>query len=291
MVAFQPVWVWFVLGLLTIFGPASAGTIKEGFALEKVGDVSSTTTCITFITHERALVCTKSGTVEIFEIPQQGSRLVTSRYFKAPPAEIDASYERGLMDAAIHPDFANNNLLYLYICGKEGFHIVVVIHQENDGGITSRAEWKTKKIIWSDPDGIQGRYHYGGQLSFGPDMNLYLSTGDKSSPRSAQDMLSAAGGVHRIGPDGSIPEDNMGMLDGRNTGMPDSMWATGLRNGWRAQWDLVYGQYYIAEVGGNEQASATEGTCVLSHNSRTCPAIDSVLRCHFEHRCTVCILL
>ena len=67
----------------------------------------------------------------------------------------------------------------------------------------------------------------------------------------------SGGKVHRIRPDGSIPPDNMGLDDGVG-GMPDSMWALGLRNPFRAFWDLPTERYIIAEVGGNNQATAWE---------------------------------
>ena len=243
--------------LACLLSSSEAGQLANGFVMDRIGDVTGTATCLTFITGDRALTCTKSGSIEIFKLPKQGETLIKEVYMKPAYNQIDAKYERGLLDLVPHPDFANNGLLYMYYCGRDTFHVAQLRHQENQGGSSSRTTWFSQKIIWSDPDGIMGKFHYGGSLSFGPDMNIYLSQGDKSFPQKVQDKESAAGCIHRFRTDGSIPKDNMGVLDGKKN-RPDSVWAVGIRNGWRAHWDIIYGQYYIAEVGGNEQASATE---------------------------------
>ena len=260
MVSSFPRWLTAAAAAIVIFASlptVEANQFASGFVMDKIGNVSPTTTCISFITANRALTCSKSGQIEIWRIPKSGKTIVSEVYLKPAYNQLDSHYERGLLDIIPHPDFANNGLLYMYYCGTSTFHIAEIKHQENQGGTSSRATWFSQKIIWSDPDGIMGKFHYGGSLSFGPDMNLYLTQGDKSFPNKVQDKSSASGCIHRIRTDGTIPEDNMGVLDGKK-GIPASVWAMGIRNGWRAQWDIIYGQYYIAEVGGNDQDTATE---------------------------------
>jgi len=254
--------VWFTaavvaVALVCLPSGSEAGQIANGFVMDRIGDVTATATCLTFISGNRALTCSKSGQIDIFKLPKQGQRLVKEVYMKPAYNQLDAKYERGLLDLVPHPNFAKNGLLYMYYCGRDTFHVAEIKHQENQGGSSSRATWFSQKIIWSDPDGIMGKFHYGGSLSFGPDMSIYLTQGDKSMPGRVQDKNTATGCIHRFRTDGTFPEDNMGVLDGKKN-RPDSVWATGLRNGWRAHWDIIYGQYYIAEVGGNEQDTATE---------------------------------
>jgi glucose/arabinose dehydrogenase len=121
----------------------------------------------------------------------------------------------------------------------------------------------SETIVWRDRDAYIGRYHYGGSLTFGPDDRLYLTTGDKTKAADSQDIYSNAGGVFRFDRNGKAPDDNLGVtFDGRGAvGVEDTLWAYGLRNGFRATWDMPKGaepRFLIGEVGGNEQAKAWE---------------------------------
>src|SRR5690606_16239795 len=98
--------------------------------------------------------------------------------------------------------------------------------------------------------------HYGGGLAFGPDGKLYLTTGEEFDGNQAQDLTRAGGKVIRINKDGTIPTDNP-FADGPG-GNLDEIWALGLRNPYRAHWDLVGQRFYIGDVGGNVQTTARE---------------------------------
>jgi hypothetical protein len=97
--------------------------------------------------------------------------------------------------------------------------------------------------------------HYGGQLQFGPDGYLYISTGDGGccgDPlENAQDLESLLGKVLRIDPRPSggdpysIPPDNPFV------GEPgeDEIWSYGLRNPWRFSFDRLTWDLVIGDVG------------------------------------------
>ena len=76
--------------------------------------------------------------------------------------------------------------------------------------------------------------HNGGQLAFGPDGRLYVSTGDGATSSNAQDLGSRLGKVLR--------------LDPRVTTTPE-IWALGLRNPWRFSFDRGTGRMVIGDVG------------------------------------------
>ncbi len=119
-----------------------------------------------------------------------------------PVAGVQSVGEGGLLGLALHPDFAQNGWLYLYLTSSVG------------QSITNRVE----RYRWADGqlaernvlvDGIIGSsIHDGGRLAFGPDGYLYLTTGDAGMTSLAQDTASLNGKILRIGDDGSIPPDN-----------------------------------------------------------------------------------
>lgn len=110
--------------------------------------------------------------------------------------------EGGLLGLALHPDFAENRYIYLYLTTETG------------NGLTNRVEryrldsdtLSNRTVIISDIPGAQ--YHDGGRIAFGPDGHLYITTGDASNPQLAQNRDSLAGKILRVTANGGIPDDN-----------------------------------------------------------------------------------
>jgi glucose/arabinose dehydrogenase len=111
--------------------------------------------------------------------------------------------EGGLLGITLHPDFSNNNFVYLYYT-----------YQENEGETLNRVVRMTyqgkqlgdeKTII----DGIPGASnHNGGRIKFGPDGYLYVTTGDTGNSSLAQDINSLAGKILRVTDQGQMVADN-----------------------------------------------------------------------------------
>ena len=80
-------------------------------------------------------------------------------------------------------------------------------------------------------DGIPGAsYHDGGRIQFGPDGNLYITTGDAGNPSLAQDLDSLAGKILRITREGAIPQDQSRLVN-------SAVWSWGHRNPQGMDWD------------------------------------------------------
>ncbi|NOS68122.1 MAG: PQQ-dependent sugar dehydrogenase [Candidatus Peribacteraceae bacterium] len=131
--------------------------------------------------------------------------------------------EGGLLGIALHPNFADNHFLYLYMTTRSGENLVNRIERyrfENDE-LTDRVEILT---------GIPGaQNHDGGRIEFGPvDEKLYITTGDAGQSNLAQDKNSLAGKILRINDDGSIPGDNP---------FGNAVWSYGHRNSQGIAWD------------------------------------------------------
>ncbi len=84
--------------------------------------------------------------------------------------------------------------------------------------------------------------HNGGRIAFGPDGNLYATSGDAGNRASAQDRGSLNGKILRLTPEGRIPADNP---------FPGSpVYSLGHRNPQGLAWDGA-GRLWAAEFGQN----------------------------------------
>ncbi len=140
--------------------------------------------------------------------------------------------EGGLMGMALHPDFAVNKLVYLYFTTAENGqrNRIQRFRLEDDRLV------EDKMILDAIPAAI---YHDGGQIAFGPDGMLYVTTGDANSPDLAQDLSSLAGKTLRLTPEGGIPSDNP---------FGSYVWSYGHRNAQGIAWD-AQGRMWQTEHG------------------------------------------
>lgn len=111
--------------------------------------------------------------------------------------------EGGLLGIILHPQFKENNFLYLYMTTAEdkvGTKNAVFRYKFSDDTLTD------EKVIIKDIPGAL--YHDGGRMEFGPDGYLYITTGDATKSAIAQDLNSLGGKILRLYDDGRVPEDN-----------------------------------------------------------------------------------
>lgn len=155
--------------------------------------------------------------------------------------------EQGLLGVAFHPTEA---LVYAYYTDRDNGDIVVseFEHKATD------AKERTRREVIRIRHRMAGN-HNGGQLRFGPDGFLYMATGDGGSggdPReNAQDKTSLLGKLLRIDPQAagrngySAPRSNP--FVGRKG--KDAIYATGLRNPFRFNFDTQTARIMIGDVG------------------------------------------
>src|SRR6056297_3036018 len=138
-----------------------------------------------------------------------------------PP--IDQHGQGGLLDVALHPDFAANRLVYLSYAGRgDGGYSTEVLRGRLQGETLTDLE-----VIFRAAPKTDGKRHFGSRLLFGPDGKLYVSLGDRGDRPSAQDLSSHNGSVLRLNPDGSVPADNP--FVGGDGAQPE-IWTYGNRN-------------------------------------------------------------
>jgi aldose sugar dehydrogenase len=130
---------------------------------------------------------------------------------EAIPGTPDVYYQGqgGLFEVLPHPDFANNQTLFLSFAkpvGEGSTTAVIRARLENDR-LTNVTE-----IFAAD---ASGRSHYGGKLVFDKDGHLFLTLGDRQAPSTgdltahpAQDLSNHQGVIVRLNEDGTVPADN-----------------------------------------------------------------------------------
>src|SRR5262249_4207839 len=119
-----------------------------------------------------------------------------------PP--VDTRKQDGLMDLALHPDFAQNRILYFtYSKNGERGDTTVLASARFDGASLDDVRDLLVADAWDDYGGNSGS-----RIAFGPDRTIYMSVGDRHEQKPAQDLRTHKGKILRLNDDGTIPRDN-----------------------------------------------------------------------------------
>ena len=164
-----------------------------------------------------------------------------------------AGVQQGIYDIALDPAFDLNHFYYVFYTLGSPNHDRVSRFTANAtlSGTVPGSEF----VLYEDAQTADAEHH-GGSLNFANDGKLFFTTGEHFNPSLSPLLTSPRGKVHRVNKDGTVPTDNP-FYDGAGPNI-DSIWARGLRNPFRAYYDEPTGRYYIADVGGNDNATAQE---------------------------------
>ena len=118
--------------------------------------------------------------------------------------EVFAVGQGGLLEVAIHPQFAQNQFVYLtYSKGKDKEGTTALARGRFDG----KALVDVKDLLVTD-NWNQGGVHFGSKLAFGKDGMLYMSVGERNDRVRAQNTNIHGGKILRLKDDGTVPADN-----------------------------------------------------------------------------------
>ena len=148
------------------------------------------------ISDDRIFVTEKDGLIRVIQ---------DNRLLESPLAVFRSvnAFDGGLLGIALHPDFANNHYIYVFLTYVEDGYLWNKILQITE----SENKLQDARVIL---DRIPGStFTNGGFIKFGPDGKLYVGTGTVSdSSHLPQDIESLSGKILRLNDDGTIPDDN-----------------------------------------------------------------------------------
>ena len=170
---------------------------------------------------------------------------------------VDAVGQGGLFDVAIDPAFAGNRRVYLSYAEPDG---------SVNGTAVARATLSTDlkrleavSVIFRQLPKLAGSQHFGGRLVFARDGTLFVTLGDRFSPRDeAQNRSNHLGKVVRIATDGTVPADNPFRND---ASAAQALWSLGHRNVQGAALHPDTGELWTHEHGpqGGDEVNRTLG--------------------------------
>jgi glucose/arabinose dehydrogenase len=194
----------------------------------------------------RVVVATRPGLIHIFDHDADAD---TAEVLLDIRDRVDDSGgEMGLLGLAFDPGYADNGVLYVNYTPEPS---------------PMRTQRRTTIARFSPLEGMPLSLeaellsydqpfanHNGGWLGFGPDNKLYIASGDGGGAgdpqNNAQNRGNLLGKILRVDTDGGAPADNpfVGQAGARG-----EIWAYGLRNPFRAGFDRLTGELWVADVG------------------------------------------
>jgi len=197
---------------------------------------------IAFLPDGSRLVTEKAGRLRIIS--------ATGKLDPEPIADTPPTIEHGqggLMEVAIHPDFASNGWIYLGLSdgtrtGDDVRCITAVVR-----GRIKDHRWIDQQWIFRPDPKFQSNsgVHFGTRFIFDQGY-IYLVIGERGGMMEVQDLSRPNGKIHRLYDDGRIPADNP--FVNTKDAIP-SIWSYGHRNPQGLAMDTRDGALYSTEHG------------------------------------------
>lgn len=216
---------------------------------------------MTILPDGRIIFLERKGGVKLFDPKTDSVRLINK-------FNVNTTFEDGMIGLTRDPDFEKNHFLYIFYSHPERSANVLSRFVFDGNAIDMTSEKELLEVVTQR----ETCCHTGGSLAFGPDGNLYASTGDNTSPfesdgfspaderpgrapfdaqKSSANPNDLRGKILRIHPepDGTytIPDGNLFGKD--EEGTRPEIYVMGCRNPYRISVDSRTGYLYWGEVG------------------------------------------
>lgn len=221
-----------------VYSPSSLGTFKVTTVVKNLVNPWG----MAFLPDGRLLITERPGRLRIFS-QGQISPAVTGT-----PA-VYAQGQGGLLDVAIDPNFAQNQLVYLTYAeaGTGGLAGTAVMRGKLNGNALENTQ-----VLFRQMPKLSSGNHFGSRLVFDRSGHLFVTLGENNNRITAQYLDHHQGKIIRIWPDGTIPSDNP--FIGQSNVKPE-IWSYGHRNPQGATLNPWTGKLWMNEhgpMGGDE---------------------------------------
>ena len=157
-----------------------------------------------------------------------------------------AQQDGGLLDIAIHPDYAANGWIYLAYCepGPAPTSTTKIVR-----GRIRDGRWVEQQTIYQSPASlyVADNTHFGSRFLFDKAGHLFFTIGDRGTMADAQSLGSPNGKIHRVFADGARAA-RQPVCD-RSPGALGMIWSLGNRNPQGLAWHPVTGELWSTEHG------------------------------------------
>lgn len=179
---------------------------------------------IAFVPGGDVLITERPGRLRIV----RGGKLLPTPVAGVP--EVAYENQGGLLEVALHPNFATNRFVYLTYAKKR---------PDGTGNTTALVRATFEKDALTGVTQLfesvsTGRGHFGGKIAFDGKGHLFLTLGDRQVPpegnleaHPAQNLSNHHGKVVRLNEDGTVPADNPFVS---RAGARPEIWSYGHRN-------------------------------------------------------------
>ncbi|MCX2837778.1 PQQ-dependent sugar dehydrogenase [Salinimicrobium sp. MT39] len=202
-----------------------------------------------FLPDGRLLVTERAGTLRILKDSTLSEPLMGT-------PEVFAQGQGGMLDVALHPNFQENQYIYLSFAepGNNGTASTALGRGKLEGNTIKDFE----TIFRMEPK-VEGPNHFGGRILFTEGNDIFLTLAERFKFEPAQDLSSHLGTVVRLEDDGSASEENPTFKDANALA---EIWSYGHRNIESAAIHPETGALWVAEMGpmgGDELQPAKAG--------------------------------
>ena len=120
--------------------------------------------------------------------------------------EVHAVGQGGLLDVMVHPDFKQNQKIFLTFSSPlnaSGDATTTLISARLEG-----QQLLDQKILFQADPALPGGHHFGSRVRMAQDGMLFISVGERGRMKEAQDPQNHLGTVIRLQENGKVPQDN-----------------------------------------------------------------------------------
>jgi glucose/arabinose dehydrogenase len=238
--------------------PAPAPIVTTGYKVIEIAKNLDHPWSMAFLPDGSVLVTERSGRLRLIK-----ADVLQPQAISGVPA-VHTGSQAGLFDIVLHPNFAQNSLVYLtYAAGTKGANGTQVARARFDGSALRDLQVIFKAMPLKDTDN-----HYGGRMAFLPDGTFALTIGEGFEYREkAQDLSSDLGKVVRLNDDGTVPQNNPFI---GQSGVRPEIYTWGHRNEQGLVFDAQSGRLWETEHG---PRGGDELNLIVAHKNYGWPVI------------------